>query len=146
MKPALRRIVVGIDGSENSRRALEWAILLTEGFDAELLAVHALGLLTHVGDGPPIPSHNHRQEVQEVFERDWCAALAGSGVARRTLCLEGPPVPALLGVSESEQADLLVVGSRGVGGFAELRLGSTSHQLVEQSRRPVLVVPSAYMP
>jgi nucleotide-binding universal stress UspA family protein len=50
-------------------------------------------------------------------------------------------VPVLLGAAETEQADLIVLGTRGLGGFPELMLGSTSLQMAEHSARPVLIVP-----
>jgi nucleotide-binding universal stress UspA family protein len=139
--PAVSRVLAGVDGSDNSRRALEWAILLAERFEAELVAVHAIGLLSDLGDGPPVPSHSHLEELRLKFERDWCAPVRGTTVAHRLLLRDGPPVPVLVGTADDESADLIVVGSRGVGGFPELLLGSTSHHVVERASRPVLVVP-----
>ena len=141
MTGGVERIVVGIDGSEDSRRALDWAILLASQFGAEVVAVHAIGLLAHLSEGPPVPSHSHLDELRTLFESEWCAPLTASGVPHRLSMLDGPPVPVLLAASDRESADLIVVGSRGTGGFAELLLGSTSHQVAEHSRRPVLVVP-----
>ncbi len=141
MTATIGRILVGVDGSSNARRALEWAVLIGEQFDAEVVAVHAIGLLAHLGEGPPVPSHSHLSEIKKVFESEWCAPLMASRVARRMLCMDGPPVMVLLDAAEREQAELIVVGSRGAGGFAELLLGSTSHQVAEHSRRPVLIVP-----
>jgi nucleotide-binding universal stress UspA family protein len=141
MTSQIRRIVVGVDGSDNSRRALGWAVLLAQGFAAELVAVHAVGLLAHLGEGPPVPSHSHLEELRQVFELEWCAPLQSSDVAHRMVLLDGPPVPVLLGAAEREEADMIVVGSRGVGGFPELLLGSTSHQVAEHADHPVLVVP-----
>jgi nucleotide-binding universal stress UspA family protein len=141
MRTKLERILVGVDGSENSKRALAWGVTLAERFQAEVVAVHAVGLLSRLGSGPPVPSHSHLEELHQVFESDWCASLSDCGVPHRLLCLDGPPVRVVLDAAEQEDVDLIVVGSRGVGGFAELQLGSTSHQVVEHTRRPVLVVP-----
>lgn len=146
MNARVERVVVGIDGSGNARKALEWAILIARAFSAEIVATHAVGLLTSLEGGPPLPSHSHLPELRHLFESEWCAPLAHSGVAYRTLCLDGPPVRVLLDVSTEEDADLIVVGTRGAGGFAGLLLGSTSHQLAEHSSRPVLIVPPAATP
>lgn len=54
---------------------------------------------------------------------------------------EGGAVMAVLRVADDEGADLVVVGSRGAGGFSELHLGSTSHQVAMYSDRPVTIVP-----
>jgi len=130
-----------MDGSSSSRRALEWAILLAGRLDAEIVVVHAVGLLTHLGSGGPVPSQSHREELQRAFETDWCAPLSGSGVAHRMRLVDGPPVPVLLGAAEEEQPDVIVLGTRGIGGFPGLLLGSTSLQVAEHADRPVLIVP-----
>lgn len=139
--PKVTRVLVGVDGSDDARRALEWAMMFAQGFGAELLVLHAVGLLAQVGEEPPQPSQGHLDELRQAFEDDWCAPLAGSSIRRRLLLADGPPVLALLEAAEREAADLIVVGRRGVGGFPEILLGSTSHQVVERSRRPVVIVP-----
>ncbi len=141
MTPEIRRVLVGVDGSDNGTRALVWAMHLAGRFDAEVVAVHAIGLLAHLGEGPPVPSQSHLDELREAFEHRWCAALHDSRIRHRQLMMDGPPVPVLLTASEQEAADVIVVGSRGMGGFPELLLGSTSHHVAEQARCPVLVVP-----
>jgi nucleotide-binding universal stress UspA family protein len=137
----VQRILVGVDGSDNGRRALEWGLVLAGRFHSEIVAVHAIGLLTHLDPGPPVPSQAHLEELRHTFQTEWCASLAASGLAHRMLCRDGPPVSVLLEVAESEAVDLIVLGRRGTGGSAELLLGSTSHQVAEQSGRPVLIVP-----
>jgi nucleotide-binding universal stress UspA family protein len=118
-------------------------MFLAARFDAEVLAVHAVGLLSHLGSGPPVPSEAHRNDLRHSFESEWCAPLFEFPGRHRTLLENGPPVLVLLKVAEREAADLTVVGRRGEGGFAELLLGSTSHQLAEHSRCPVVIVPGA---
>jgi nucleotide-binding universal stress UspA family protein len=132
---------VGVDGSSSSRRGLEWAILLAAKMEAELVVVHAVGLLAHLGSGAPVPSGSHREELRQAFESDWCAPLRGSGVTYRLRFLDGSPVPVLLGAAEEEHVDLIVLGTRGLGGFPGLLLGSTSLQMAEHAARPVLIVP-----
>ena len=75
MTARLERILVGVDGSDNGTRALEWAMLLARQGDAEVIAVHAIGLLAHLGPGPGVPSHAHLQELRQTFETEWCAPL-----------------------------------------------------------------------
>jgi nucleotide-binding universal stress UspA family protein len=141
MTARLERILVGVDGSDNGMRALEWAMLLARQSQAEVVAVHAIGLLAHLGQGPAVPSQSHLGELRQAFESEWCAPLHGSGIAYRLEFVDGAPVQVLLSVAESQAVDVLVVGSRGVGGFPELLLGSTSHQLAQHARCPVLIVP-----
>ena len=142
MTARLERILVGVDGSSNGRRALEWAMLLGRQSDAEVIAVHAIGLLAHLGPGPGVPSHAHLPELRQTFETEWCAPLGNSPIRHRLLLIDGAPVQVMLSLVESEQIDVIVVGSRGVGGFPELNLGSTSHQLAEHADCPVLIVPA----
>jgi nucleotide-binding universal stress UspA family protein len=61
------------------------------------------------------------------------------------VAVDGDPVTVLLETAEREGADLVVVGSRGVGGHPDLLLGSTSHQVIRFSRRPVVVVPPVWV-
>lgn len=135
------RIVVGVDGSEDSGRALSWAAALMEGSGGEIVAVHALGLLTHLGHDSVVPSSGHRQEVARTLEREWCRPLADSSAAYRCLVVDGDAVTAVLRAAHEQGADLIVVGRRGVGGPPGLLLGSTSQQLVHQADLPVAVIP-----
>jgi len=138
---APRRIVVGVDGSEDSGRALGWAAALVAGSSGEVVAVHALGLLTHLGDDSVVPSAGHRQEIAHRLEREWCRPLADAAVAHRCLVIDGDPVTGVLRAAHEQAADLIVVGRRGVGGPPGLLLGSTSQQLVHQADVPVAVIP-----
>jgi nucleotide-binding universal stress UspA family protein len=140
----IKRILVGVDGSDNAHRALAWAMLLAREFAAEVVALHAVGLLAHLGEGAPVPSHSHLAELREAFETRWCAPLQSGSVAHRFVLRDGAPVPVLLSVAEAEDIDVIVVGSRGAGGFPELLLGSTSHQVAEHASCPVLVVPPVH--
>lgn len=139
---AIERILTGVDGSDDSRRALEWAGALAAGLDAELVAVHALGLLEHLDTDKTVPAGAHRDEVVRRFEDEWCAPLGQiEGLRCRRVVEDGPPAMVLLRLARSEQADLIVVGTRGIGGFDELLLGSTSAHLVQHSSVPVTVIP-----
>ncbi len=137
----VKRILVGVDGSGYSQRALAWAVLLAQGLGAEVVAVHAVGLLSRIGVGPPVPSQSHLDDVSRAFVTEWCAPLAGSGVAHRMLLVDGSPALALLAAAEEEDADVIVLGRRGVGGFAEVLLGSTSLHVAGSAGRPVVIVP-----
>ncbi|HET9075842.1 MAG TPA: universal stress protein [Acidimicrobiales bacterium] len=139
---AITTIVVGVDGSPNSRAATEWAAGLAARLGAVVVAVHALGLLEQMEPGAqPQPAEAHVPEIDRMFSEEWCAPLAGAGVAHRREMRYGPPVQVLLEAAEDENADLLVVGSRGCGGPSALLLGSTSSRLANASGRPVVIVP-----
>ena len=138
---APNRIVVGVDGSEDSGRALAWAVALVEGSGAEVIAVHALGLLAHNDGDSDVPSSGYRDHVVARLEQVWCRPLTDASVTHRCLVIDGDPVLAVLRTAHEEIADLIVVGRRGSGGHQGLMLGSTSQQLVHEADLPVTVVP-----
>jgi nucleotide-binding universal stress UspA family protein len=106
----LTRILVGVDGSVHSERALDWARSLAELTGADVSAVHAAGL------------------------------LVDEGMAERCRIVPGDPVSVLLRLAAEEGADLIVIGSRGHGEHSGVFLGSTSHQVAERSHVPVVIV------
>jgi nucleotide-binding universal stress UspA family protein len=132
--------VVGVDGSPNGRAALDVAIGIAAAASARVVAVHAVGLLTHLRPGePPVPSESCMDELRAVFEQEWCRPLTEAKIPFEARLEAGDPVGALMRVA-GDPADIVVVGSRGHRGL-EVALGSTAHQLVMSSTRPVLVVP-----
>jgi nucleotide-binding universal stress UspA family protein len=134
------RILVGVDGSTTSQEALRWASGLGGALGAEVVAIHALGLLDRWHD-PDASARSWRTTLCALVERTWCAPLARSPGHHRVEVRDGEPIEVLLAAIEDEHADLLVVGSRGVGGRPELALGSTSLHVLRAARVPVLVVP-----
>jgi nucleotide-binding universal stress UspA family protein len=133
-------VVVGVDGSANSRRALVLAGRHAGSIGAPLLVVHAIGLTEEI-DGEHVPAFGHRDEIASNVDQ-WCDAVREDGCAEFDVRLiDGPPVDALLRAAADTDAAMIVVGRRGTGGRPELRLGSTAHQVIEHSRCPVLVIP-----
>jgi nucleotide-binding universal stress UspA family protein len=138
----MKRIVVGVDGSEESRAALLWACDEAELRRAELVALHAWmpPIGPFAAQGITVPEADMRaleEESVRMFDEALAAAPArGKGIERRIV--DGLPAPAL--VAASKDAELLVVGSRGHGGFAGLLLGSVSYACAQRSHCPVAVV------
>lgn len=128
-------IAVGYDGSPDSVAALRWAARLASQCQARLKVLHAVGLLEHGGLAPT--SGPHRVDVNEISRSE--------GLDQRELEwveVDGDPCSALLRLADPPATvDLLVVGSRGRGQHTGTVLGSTSLELVEHSRVPVVVVP-----
>jgi nucleotide-binding universal stress UspA family protein len=131
-------VVVGVDGSDDSLAALEWGLAEARLHGGEILAVTAWEYPAMVagGMGPADPGtyeDSARSAQDMVLAR---ADTAGTPVRREIV--RGNPAKALLEASEG--ADLLVVGSRGHGGFAGLLLGSVSAQVVHHSPCTTVVV------
>lgn len=141
----LRTIVVGVDGSDNARAALDWAIALAEPVGARIVAVHALGLMDRL-DHSHVPTAIHRDEIVAEFSTEWCARLDDVTVPNDRLVADGPPADVVLATARDRDADLVVVGERGTGAGPARDLGSTSRRVLEGSDRPVLVVPAVAGP
>jgi nucleotide-binding universal stress UspA family protein len=144
---SIRRILVGIDGSEHAAAALVTAIRLARALGAEVVAVHAIPPPAPAEYGfdlfPAVPAELDpawREEIHRQFEQEWCRPLEEAGVRYRALERDGWPAAVLREVAEAEDADLVVVGRRGRGRVTELLLGSVSHELSHTCRRPVLLV------
>ncbi|MFJ2054815.1 universal stress protein [Streptomyces sp. NPDC087908] len=133
-------VVVGVDGSEHSLRALTWALSAAEQLVAPLVVAHvrsdALQLgaarIASLGPSPEIPDTVTTAVRTVVEER-------GHPLPVRYETLDGSVTDAL--PSAARGARLLVTGSRGHGGFASLLLGSTSRTLAATAPCPLVVVP-----
>jgi nucleotide-binding universal stress UspA family protein len=136
------RIVVGVDGSESSRRALAFALDEGRLRHWEVEVVHAWSLPA-IPASPYVAIPYYSEAAMdasgtEILDR----ALAEANTADITITrrvVKGASAPALLEAAES--ANLLVVGTRGHGGFAGLLLGSTSQHCAQHPPCPVVIVP-----
>lgn len=135
--PFISRIIVGVDRSEHSLAALRYANELAESFGATLVAVSAWTSPTGY-IGLPVGPADLREEAEVRLEEAVTRAFANDPPDRITSEIhEGDAAEVL--IRRSASADLLVVGSRGHGGFAGLLLGSVSAQCAEHARCPVLI-------
>ena len=141
MKESEGRIVIGVDSLPQSRRALSWAVAEAELWGASLDVVHAWLFPLALQEGRGLTSLD-----PELLERGSRAILEGAvesvgtvGIELSPRLVEGEPVPVLTRLAAG--ADLLVVGSRGHGGFTGRVLGSVSQRCLETAPCPVVVVP-----
>jgi len=140
------KIVVGVDGSEQAERAVEWCATYGGALEAQVIAVHAIDTLIYVPSFPvsfPMPqvSQDDRDELRGHITEVWCAPLTKAKVPFRVVVMDGDPVVVIREIADAEHADLVVTGRRGRGGFAELVLGSTTHALTHHLECPLLIVP-----
>jgi nucleotide-binding universal stress UspA family protein len=141
-------ILVGVDGSDHSRRALAWAM-------HEAAQRHVPLTVMTVRPGPPEPATQIYWNVPKLSERDHDLGLERAAVRRfadEVARESGETVPDLITdvttgdpaeelVKASRNADMLVVGSRGSGVFAGLLMGSVSSKVVHHAACPIVVVP-----
>ncbi|WP_406430133.1 universal stress protein [Streptomyces sp. NBC_00631] len=138
-----RRIVVGVDGSESSMAALRWAVGHAKGFNAVVEAVIAWEFPATYGWVPTPPEEWNFEKIakEKLAETLELALPHGGHVGVRSYVRKGHPAGVL--VDFSRGAELLVVGSRGHGGFAGVLLGSVSQHCVTHAACPVLVIRGA---
>jgi nucleotide-binding universal stress UspA family protein len=143
-------ILVGVDGSDHSRRALGWAI-------GEAAQHHVPLTVINVAPGPPRPATHVYWNMPELPEGGLSSAQARASVQEfvdkvahevgettadvTIMVVTGDPAEQL--IRASHDADLLVVGHRGTGGFPRLRLGSVSAKVTHHAACPTVVVPAA---
>jgi nucleotide-binding universal stress UspA family protein len=134
------RILVGADGSPGSARAVDWCADTAPRLGAEVVVVFSEQVLAEW-----VPHRDPRSWYQQAGRdcADWATPLRDAGVLSSTLVREHEPVTGILEAAAQEDADLIVVGTRGRGGFAGLRLGSTALKLLHRSGLPVVLVPPA---
>lgn len=144
------KIVVGVDGSEGSRVALRWARAEARfrSCPLEVVAVWQYPTVQYpmMGIVPSFSASPEPTDLRDEAERALRAVLeeesiaSDDAVAVSILVAEGASAPTLL--AAAADADLLVVGSRGHGGFTGLLIGSVSQQCVTHAPCPVVVVPA----
>jgi nucleotide-binding universal stress UspA family protein len=134
-------IVVGVDGSDGSVVALRWAVGQAERTGASLRVVTTWEYPATYGWAPAYPDQTDWATPTGKLLSETIREVLGDPppVAVETKVIEGHAARVLL--DESKNADLLVVGSRGRGGFSGLLLGSVSQHCVEHARCPVVVLP-----
>lgn len=135
------RIVVGVDGSPGGDKALRWAVAEAERRGAMLHIVVAAWYTPVWTISTPIPAVELTESATPILSRavDEARALWPDVLIRQDIVV-GPPAKAL--IDASDKASLLVVGSRGHGGFAGLLLGSVSQHCIVHASCPVVVVPA----
>ena len=142
----VERIVVGSDGSEGATSALKRAIDEAELWDARLTAVAAVPMATGTTMMAWLPANIDRdamlKDVKEGLDAAVDQALDGRSRKVARHALDGSPSSLLIEFSTA--VDLVVVGTRGRGGFAGILLGSTSQTVIAHSTCPVMVVPSKH--
>jgi nucleotide-binding universal stress UspA family protein len=134
------KIVVGVDGSEHSMRALRWAADEAKLRGSTLRVVHSWtfpGVSVPLSAVDELPHIDVQAGAEQVLE-EAIEAVADPSVPTERCVRNELPAQAL--IAESEGAELLVVGARGRGGFAGLLLGSVSQQCAAHAHCPMVIV------
>jgi len=150
-----RKILVAFDGSEPSKHALDHAVSISDKWKSELviLSVVARAMKKEFPDegfgAAPITAAQDMSEYQEKMKEIYAGSLreaeadieeAFPDLVVATKLMEGRPSAIIVEEAEEETIDLIVIGSRGIGGITGWILGSTSRRVVESCTKPILVV------
>lgn len=135
----IRRILLATDLSTPSERATAEALQLARDLRAELLAVSVIEPATHVA-GPTVARMDQRRAARESAAQALVVRGRREGVSVSFLVWEGEPGPAIVEAAASEEADLVVVGTRGRNRVERMVLGSVSDHVVRHATCPVLIV------
>lgn len=142
MTISIRNVLVATDFSEPARVGVEWAARVARDRGARLHVVHVVTPPMPVADftTPPITLD---RELRDAAGKRLDALLGEeplAGLDAHTILRDGTPSIAVLDVAQEVDADLLVVGTRGLTGFRHLLLGSTAERIVQRATMPVLSV------
>lgn len=145
---AYKNIIVPTDGSVNSKRALEHAIVLASSLGASITLVYVANIVSVISNFDQIPNASGyvTEQVALDMEKEGKGVLddfakeVPEGIDVKTVFEVGSPGPAVLSVAKKYKADLIVMGSRGLGPLKGLFMGSVSSYVVTHSGCPVLIV------
>jgi len=151
----MKKILVPIDGSESADKALNLALDIARKYKAEVEILHVIPPISvpvtpypTIGESPALSPGwvedyymKAKEESQKMLSEAKKSAKAKGGGLKITSKLgDGRPSDVIVAEAESENFDLIVMGSRGLGGIKEFILGSVSNQVVHDSKKPVLIL------
>jgi nucleotide-binding universal stress UspA family protein len=136
-----RKILVPVDSSEHSRRALQHAIALARCQEPHVALLHCLGRIPMLIGGEP------REELLREMEREarkllapYAKRLREAGIEPALFIKEGRPGDCIVREAESGDYDLIVMGSRGLSDLQGMLMGSDAHRVLSSSHCPVLLI------
>lgn len=135
----IRRILLATDLSPASAGATDQALQLAKDLRADLLVVSVIDPDAHA-PGPVLARMDQRRAARERAAQDIVVRGLGAGVSVSFLVWEGAPGPSIVEAAASEQADLVIVGTRGRNWVERFVLGSVSDHVVRHANGPVLIV------
>lgn len=151
----IKKILIAFDGSEPSKNALNHGVHVAEKFGADIIIISVvprvmMPVFPDEGFGAaPITAAQEFTEYQERMKNFYLEALSdvkenldkeAPELKVEFLLEEGRPSSTIVQKAEDENVDLIVIGSRGLGGITGFILGSTSRRIVDSCTKPVLVI------
>src|SRR5574341_2218439 len=141
------KILVGVDGSECARRAFDAAVGMAKESNAKLLVLCVVQPPMVIGQRKETAARfvSILEREAKLILADYAAEAGKKGIKAETVLAKGYPAKIILYTARAEKADLIAVGSRGLGGMKGMLLGSVSSAVVQNSKVPVLVAKCAFI-
>jgi nucleotide-binding universal stress UspA family protein len=137
------KILVPLDQSENATRALEYALKLAKLAESEITLLCVVNTISYTAES--YVSASQLEDLLEESARNYLEDLVKRtekehGMKLKTMVKRGQPVSVIIDTAQKEHMDLIVMGSRGLGGFKEMLFGSVSHGVTSHANIPVMIV------
>ena len=150
-----RKILVAFDGSEPAKRAIDYAADMADARGSTLIVLTVVPKVTlpvfpdeGFGSAPITAAQDfgeYQDRMRAMYQKSQDDIMKDikehfPNLKAETILLEGRPSSTIVEEAEKNQADLIVMGSRGLGGISGWILGSTSRRVVESCTKPILIV------
>ncbi len=140
----MNKILVSVDGSKNSKQALEKAKGLANLSEGEVLILH---VINDTVNNPYLALNDYKKAIDNAFVEQGDIILneakelfADTNIEVKTLLEHGDPGKVIIDISEKENVDLIIMGSRGLNPLSRMMLGSVSNKVLNNSKTSVLIV------
>lgn len=147
----MKTILVPVDFSDNSKNAMDYAILLANKLKMKLVLLHAFhpSMAEMISDSYKIATHKNIDGSPEEMKNElkiWQEAVSGSekNLKCSTIFMEGDLADEITRLVEEDEVDLVVMGTKGVTGLKEVFIGSNTAKVIENVSCPVIAVPADY--
>ena len=138
--PAIKKLLVPLDGSQNSFRGLDYAIYLARQCGATITGINVIPFYPKALLLTPILYEKALTGVTKEFMARAKKRSAQNGIVFNENITTGHAVETILDFAREKKFDLIVIGARGLGSVKEIFLGSTSNGVVHKSKIPVMIV------
>lgn len=139
----MKKILVSLDGSESSMKALEKAAEIASKFSSTLILLH---VVSNVSDSAYLALNEYKQAIEKAYEETGKEILedASESVSKdievKTLLKHGDPGKVIIDSGKQEDVDLIVMGNRGLTPVSRVMLGSVSNKVLNNTKHSVLIV------
>ncbi len=141
MRHPIKKIICATDFSPSSQTAMAYGAVLSREFGAHLSVCHVVDLPAYAAYGEALVGHVEARLAETAVVRQRLEEFVGQmPLSWEPLTAEGNPAEEIARLAEGEHADLVITGSRGMGGLKRLLLGSVTARLMQIARAPLLVV------